>query len=185
MIKRRTAILIVLGILVAAAAGGTAFYRWKFPYGYSHCCSVQISLALLTYANDHAGRFPDGESSPEASLSLLYRLHYLPEPDFLRGMTVPADTVSRILKNGGLLGPETCGWHYVPGLSTTSDPRIAILWCKTALGHNGLRTWDHGREVLFVDGHCEGVSGADWPAFMRTQETLRRAVPAAPPKGPS
>lgn len=172
MSKGRTLVIAVLGILVAMAAGGMFYYKWKFPYGYSHCCSVAMANALCMYAIDHAGRYPDGESSPEASLSLLHRSRYIPDPEILRGMIVPEAPVRRILESGGLLCPDTCGWHYVPGLSASDDGGIAILWCKVPLGHDGQRTKDGGREVVFVNSRIDWVPGEKWPAFLEEQKRL-------------
>lgn len=135
--------LIVLGV---AFVSGFAYYRWKFPHGWSHCCIQIVASSLREYADDHEGKFPAGESSGEASLSLLYREQLL-DAYTLRGMTVPEKRVRAILDNGGLLGPTTCGWNYVPGLTKADNPELAILWCKEALGHNGDRNSRNGRTV--------------------------------------
>ena len=166
---------IFLALMLALAAtlvlGGLGWYRWHFPYGGSHCCIVGLSMSLQQYAEDHGGKYPAGEATPEACLSLLYRSNYATAYE-LRGMTVPEKTVRRILEGGGLLGPDTCGWQYVPGLTRGDDEKIAMLWCKTALGHNGDRTRDGGRQVTFLDGHIEWVSGGRWPGFLQEQKEL-------------
>jgi hypothetical protein len=79
-----------------------------------------------------------------------------------------------VLEQGRPLTPETCGWHYVEGLTMADDPRLALLWCKEALGHNGQRTPDGGRQVVHVGGMVDWVSGAEWNTFLAEQETLRR-----------
>jgi hypothetical protein len=134
-------VLVAIGILVASAM---VYYRVTFPYGHSHCCIIGMSFALEQYAEENGGTYPAGEASPEASLTLLYRSNYI-DPDTLRGMTVPEQTVRRILQGGGLLGPESCGWQYVPGLTRADDLGLALLWCKSPLGHNGQRTKNGGR----------------------------------------
>jgi hypothetical protein len=161
-------ILAVLGILVVA---GMVYYKWRFPYGASHCCILVMAGSLEQYANDNAGHYPAGQSSPEASLSLMYRSNYL-NAYMLRGMTVSEKTTSTILKSGGLLGPDTCGWHYTEGLTKLDDPKLALLYCKQALGHNGQRTEDGGRQVVFVGGDVEWISGEKWPSFVAEQKAL-------------
>ena len=172
MRKRISVATIILSLVAALVVGGLTYYRWKHPYGRSHCCSVAMVLALHSYANDNGGYFPAGESSPEASLSLLYRSGHCGEPGILRGMTASDETVRRILEGGGLLGPDTCGWHYVEGLTYAGDGRIALLWPKVALGHNGQRTKDGGRQVIFMGGDIRTIPGGEWDAFLAEQEQL-------------
>ncbi len=143
----------------------------SYPYGRSHCCLKQIGLALHLYASAHEGIFPAGESSPEASLSLLHR-GYDGDANTLRGKTVPLATVEKILDRGELLGPDTCGWHYVEGLTAADDPQIAVVWDKVGLGHNGETLRGGGHSVLFVDGSERILSQAEWPVFLAVQERL-------------
>lgn len=158
-------VVVVAGILVA-------YRRTVYPYGQSHCCILGMEFALAEYAHENGGKFPAGGKSPEADLSLLYTSQ-LVDANTLRGMTVSRKTVEGILNKGGLLGPDSCGWQYVPGLTLADDPGLALLWCKSALNHNGSRSKDGGREVLFIGGK-EWVSGDRWPAFLERQTDLRR-----------
>jgi hypothetical protein len=158
-----------LAVLLALLAGTYGFYRHRFPYGMSHCCILQFTGALEMYAQDNKGYFPAGQSSPEASLSLLYRAQLLPA-DILRGKTVPAHVVEKILRGGGLLRPETCGWHYHEGLSTNDDSRIAVIWDKVGLGHDGQNIDYH--EVLFLDGDRVFIPKSRWNAFLAEQQEL-------------
>lgn len=180
-----------IGLCVVLAGIEVARYRQKYPYGWSHCCINVLSMELWMYAEDHGGRYPAGETSPEACLSLLYRAktpdgHEYANPYLLRGMTVPEKTTKRILEGGGLLGPDSCGWHYVPGLTTNDDISIAIVWCKAPLHHNGEFQKDGGRQVGYVAGNVNYIPGNRWAAFLREQErllsnrsnSLLRAVPA-------
>lgn len=173
--------LAAVGVLIA---GATFYYKMVFPYGQSHCCIIQMSGALEQYAEENGGRFPSGGATPEASLSLLYRSNYL-DAYVLRGMTVPEKIVRGILEAGGVLGPESCGWHYVPGLTRADDADLALLWCKMPLGHNGQRMKDGGRQVVFIGRGIEWISGDKWPAFLSEQQALlehrsRRAVSGMP-----
>ena len=190
LLRRLVKIAIVLSIVVAAAYG---LLRWHikslYPYGSSHSCIKVLGGALANYAEAHDGFFPRGEATPEASLSLLAgrELHFVDEPEIavqiLRGKTIAADKVQRRLTAGELLDPESCGWHYVEGLTLQDDPALAILWDKVGLGHNGQRLADGGHEVLFDDGTSRIVSGSEWPGFLDRQHELLASRNAAAEKG--
>ena len=170
-----------LAVLASAMYGGFCWYgHYRYPYGPSHSCIKVLGLALSNYADAHDGLFPIGEATPEASLSLLagYGLDF----EVLRGKTVPADKVQVRLAAGELLDAETCGWHYVEGLTTKDDPALAIVWDKVGLGHNGERLSDGGHEVLFVDGSRRMVGGKDWSEFLNRQKELLAAREAAAKK---
>jgi len=164
-------IAIFFGIVSVLLIAKCVHYKSKYPYGHSHCCIKGMILALEQFAMENAGRYPSGESSAEASLSSLCRSNYI-DAYTLRGMIVSETTVRAILDNGGLLGPDSCGWHYADGLTLADDSRIALLYCKEPLGHNGNRTKDGGREVAFVGGNIEWISGERWSAFLEEQKKL-------------
>lgn len=165
MWKTRLVILLAGVVLI-----GWALHRYYFPYGQSHCCILGVGTALHAYAEDHGGHFPFGGKNPEASLSLLYS-NYL-DAYTLRGKTVPLKTVQEALAQDGKLGPESCGWHYVEGLTEADDPGIAIVWDKVGLGHNGERLKRGGHEVIFVDGDRRFISAVEWTTFLERQKTL-------------
>jgi hypothetical protein len=83
--------------------------------------------------------------------------------------------VQAILDSGGKLGPTTCGWHYVEGLNTKDDPRLAILWDKNRLGHNGESPPRFGTAVIFADGSIRPILEEDWDAFLKGQQELLAA----------
>jgi len=128
-------------------------------------------LALQHYADTHGGAFPAGEATPEASLSLLFKAE-LADADLLRGKTVPYSVVKEILDRGQLLGPDSCGWHYVEGLRTDDDPRIAIFWDKAGLGHNGELLAGGGHIVWFVKSNHPHIPASEWSKFLAEQEEL-------------
>jgi hypothetical protein len=164
--------------LLAMAGGAYAYYRYSFPYGWSHCCDKQLDLALYEYAERHEGWYARGEATPEASLSLLFRENpYL--ANVLRGKTVPEAAVLERLQSGQLLTPETCGWHYVEGLRKGDDPRLALFWDKVGLGHNGGRLPDGGHHVWFLGGP-EYISGEKWDSFLEEQGRLRAKLGRRP-----
>jgi len=171
--KRLRPWLIALTVLGALACGGWGYYRWCFPYGWSHSCDKQLMFALRLYAEAHNGAYPAGRETPEASLSLLYPTYA--NAAVLQGKTVPLHEVKAILERGERLGPDTCGWHYVEGLTVKDDPQLALCWDKAGLGHNGERRSDGGRMVIFVGRGMEYIPGAQWDAFLEQQQALLEA----------
>ena len=139
------------------SALGNAAWRHQYPYGFSHCCDLQLYQGLAEYARTHGGAFPAGEATPEASLSLLYR-----EKAEWGGPLADAESTARQdrarvrgqgdSRSGKLLAPETCGWHYVEGLRLDDDRRLALFWDKAGLDHNGGRMPQGGHIVIFVNG---------------------------------
>lgn len=163
-------ITVCLIVVAAISCAAWSEYHWYFPYGQSHCCDKQLRLALENYADQHGGRYPAGEKTPEASLSLL-------SPDYagehlLRGKTVPVEKVEKLLAAGRRLDPETCDWHYVDGLTKSDDGRIAIFWDKVGLGHNGQRLPEGGHSVYFLNYEHRVVTDAEWPQFLEEQAKL-------------
>lgn len=161
------AIALLVVVLVCSV-----YYRRMYPYGWSHCCDLQLSEALQEYAENHNGAFPTGGPTPEASLSLLYSNVDWVTPNLLRGRTIPEAVVEEALKRDGRLGPESCGWHYVEGLRVDDDPGLAIFWDKIGLGHNGQRLSYPGHTVLFIDRDRRFIPESDWQAFLSEQAGL-------------
>ena len=176
---RRRLVLLAITIVASVFASPFLWYRWTFPYGRSHSCDACLRKALYLYAKDHGGTFPAGEATPEASLSLLYPQYASAE--LLQGRTVPLDVVKARLKRGERLSPETCGWHYVEGLTLDDDPNLALLWGKVPLGHNGQRSLDGGQVVQFVSLE-NYIAGADWDDFLANQAKLYAARNRSSPR---
>ena len=175
MVKRRTRILFGVSVLLLIV-GGAAFARWRyiFPFGEIHRCDTALYLALRNYASTHGGRFPHGESTPEASLSLLYREKFVDadEADILRAITVPKEVITEQARSGQLLNADTCGWHYVEGLRDTDSTELALFWDKAGLGHWGERLEAGGYIVTFVSGSKRHVPASQWAAFLEIQRKL-------------
>jgi hypothetical protein len=172
---------ILLSGVASIAGAGYAYYRYQYPYGRSHCCDKQLMIMLQIYAHGHNGWFPKGESCPEASLSLLHQAYpQIDLTDLLRGKIVPLAEVEERLTAGKLLTPQTCGWHYVEGLRSTDDHKLALFWDKVGLGHNGERLWGGGHYVCFVSGEIKTIDGDHWDAFLQEQEQLRKALKRSP-----
>lgn len=176
-LTKRSAIgLVCLAMLLTIGIGGVYAWRWyTFPYGFSHCCLKQLGTALRSYAEDHDGHFPSGGGSPEASLSLLFRGDYGMDGQILCGKTKSPEVAQAILERGELLGSDTCDWHYVEGLTLADDRRLAIVWDKVGLGHNGQKLPQGGHSVLRLLGAEEVIPESEWPAFLEMQEQLMAA----------
>jgi hypothetical protein len=126
----------------------------------------------MIYATDHGGKYPSGGPTPEASLSLLYP-KYLSSPTIIAGKSGPIERATKILKSGGLLGPNDCNWHYVEGLNDMDNSELAILWDKLpGLGHNCERLNDGLRGVVYLDGSSEYIPAARWEKFLAQQNKL-------------
>jgi hypothetical protein len=126
---------------------------------------------LVQYAESHNGVFPAGQATPEASLSLLYRM----DPNvayLLAGKSASIEDAEMLLASGQLLDPKTCSWHYVEGLRKSDDPRLALFWDKIGLGHHGERMTGEGHNVWFIGGRYRWVPAEEWPAFLKEQENL-------------
>lgn len=169
----KLALLLVLFGCVTAVAGGWLWYRWKYPYGRSHSCDKLLWFALLDYADDNGGVFPAGEGTPEASLSLLYPKYA--DAHVLSGKTVQPEVAQAILDRGELLGPETCGWHYVEGLERGGDSRLALFWDKARLGHRGERLSEGRTAVFFLSIGHKYISEAEWADFLTQHEELLKS----------
>jgi hypothetical protein len=173
-LRRTLTAALLLGTVAAAAYYEVRRSLPQYPYGWSHCCDKILMNALHQYAERHDGWFPKGEESAEASLSLLHRDD--PESvdaDLLRGKTVDESLVQARLAAGQLLTPNTCGWHYVPGLRKGDNRRLALFWDKVGLGHNGERLPEGGHWVCFVGMEIEYIPGTQWADFLSEQERLR------------
>ena len=182
LLRRWTFVRVIAAISVLLV-GACAYQGWRFhqqyPFGMTHCCDKILASELQRYAERHEGWFPKGESSPEASLSLLYR----DDPNILStlpGKTVPEATVRAIREGGGLLGPTTCGWHYVEGLRSDDDARLGLFWDKVGMNHNGGLLPDGGHYVCRVSGGIDYVPSKDWTAFLIEQTELHKQLKRTP-----
>ena len=126
-----------------------------------------MGSALLGYAMDNGGRFPNQDGNPSQSLDLLLNPKYLHNSNILAGFT------------GRIGGTEASfcaqsSWIYVPGLTTNSNPKIAILWDrKIGLDWSGRKSISH--YYIAVDGQIHQVPVRLWDQFLIQQEVLRNA----------
>jgi hypothetical protein len=177
-------LIVLLAVLALGGGAISVYWRNQYPYGWSHCCDLCLGGLLIAYADEHDGHFPAGEKTPEASLSLLYLVYpKQATAELLRGKTVPVEVVQAILDRGERLGPDSCGWHYVEGLTLADNPKLALFWDKAGLGHNGERLREGGHRVIMLNGMPRYVSAAEWPEFMKEQQALLAERVHGPRKG--
>jgi hypothetical protein len=155
------------------------WFRQYLPYGSSHCCAKALASGLQMYAEEHAGSFPAGSPTSEASLSLLVKGGQIGSTnsalEILRGKTVPFKMTQAAWNRDGFLGSDSCGWYYVAGLKIGDDPELAVAWDKYGLGHNGQRLPSGGHEVITVDGYRGYITGTRWDEFIEQQRQLLAA----------
>ncbi len=163
----------LIAVAVALVVGSLFFvayrsYRHRYPFGMGHRCDKGLWFALIEYADAHGGRFPSGEATPEASLSLIGREYaYL-----LAHRGTSPEIVAQMLDRGELLDPETCGWNYVEGLRLDSNPKLALFWDKEGLDEMGRRLPKGGHVVSFVGWPYEYVPASRWDSFLEEQRKL-------------
>ncbi|MPN59134.1 hypothetical protein SDC9_206853 [bioreactor metagenome] len=81
----------------------------------------------------------------------------------------------KALETGAPIPEQDCSRIYIQGLSTSSNPQIAILWDKksTRGGDHGRKPWHPRlREVCLVDGTIQRIQDQDWAAFVANQVDL-------------
>ena len=167
------------GVLVVVVPLGVwGWWHYTFPYGWSHSCSKCLGMSLRLYAEDNNGLLPCGAATPEGSLSLLLKS----DPSVkraLRGKNISQRTVDEAIARDGLLGPASCGWHYVEGLRESDDLQIAVVWDKAiGLSHNGERASGLMHEVVMLDGSMQYITRKHWPEFVEQQKRLLIAAMA-------
>jgi hypothetical protein len=47
----RSVLLVLVALIVGGAIVLGGYWRWKYPYGRSHCCIIQMMFALARYAD--------------------------------------------------------------------------------------------------------------------------------------
>ncbi len=166
--KLKIAVVLVVVLFGSAYGLSRSLRHYYYPFGCYHRCDKQLWFALQEYAQQHGGKFPYGQASPEASLSLLGpKYGYL-----LRRRDVPLDVVQQMLDSGELLGPETCGYNYTEGLCLDSNPKLALFWDKEGLSEMGRRFSTGGHIVAFVGADWQHIPDAIFGDFLDQQQRL-------------
>src|SRR5262249_60895220 len=108
--KRWRAVLLTLAALAGLVGSGWLYYRWEYPYGWSHSCDKQLMFALHQYAEDHGGAYSAGEVKPETSLRLLYPQDA--KEKVFQGKNVPIDMGKGTLERVKRLRPDNLVVHF-------------------------------------------------------------------------
>lgn len=152
--------------------GGYAAYTYYYPYG-ARPASLPLMLAALgDYGHQNSGSFPDARGEPLDSLRLLCP-RYLPESEPLAGLSGNIKLLRKQVIGNFRITADASSWVYWPGLKTDDNPDIALIWERVSgVRFNGSRA--HGHEVGFVGGYMRQVPDAEWEAFLKEQERLRK-----------
>ena len=127
---------------------------------------VDFDIPLLTYAQDHDGRFPDGGDTADVALAKLAEPRYGVQPQLLCGKSVLPEVTEWGLHETHSLTPDTCGWRYQPGLTLCDNPQLAIIWDKVGTDEFYYDCSLRGsHEVLYLGGTKVYVRANDWPLF--------------------
>jgi hypothetical protein len=133
-------------------------------------------FALLNYASDHDGWFPNSAKGPLDALQKLYP-EYAPSGIELSGISGNIDATVAALRNNTPLDQSLTSWVYMQGFRKDDDPNLAVLWeLRGGLYPDGRRNSLGGHAVLLIGGDITNVPAADWESFMKQQEQLRTAV---------
>ena len=144
------------------------YFRWLYPYGHRVGCMPNLMGALSYYAREHNGWYPRDGKTPLQCLQVFYP-DYL--GDELAGLTGNRQAVSQRLRNGQPIDESISSWVYNPGLRLDDNPRLAIIWERTAgVTVNGHR--EEGHAVGFVNGEVKQIEAVQWTSFLQQQREL-------------
>jgi len=128
---------------------------------------------LSDYAYANSGNFPSLENSDSSPIGELFP-DYCPDGGELAGLSGDKEKVIELLKLSKNLPHEATSWHLVSGLTTNSNPRLALLWEKSDRIYASSRRWpEGGHAVLLVDGTITNVPKVVWGQFISEQQQLR------------
>ena len=132
----------------------------------SSCSSnlKQIGIALAMHAGDNGGRFP--AASGAEGLELLRKGNYLTDPGCYICPSSNAKSGAGALTYGSKTEPASTSYAYHGGLKQSDRPDLAMaadLTGEPDIAANGGKPnhSDYGN-ILFVDGHVTGFTGASW-----------------------
>jgi hypothetical protein len=169
-------------VFVATAVGCFVYIRThplvfnESFFGHAHCIA-QAAGSLRQYAFEHQSNYPTHTNGYGDALLLLVK-EYLPAAPCFTGPGYDHDVFKEALVSNGDVIEEKCGRVYIQGLTTSSDPEIAIMFDKlpTPGGDHchGLArlTAPPSREVVLVDGSHLTMRESKWPEFSKKQIEL-------------
>jgi len=175
-LQRLLIVLIITTVILFVCVRARPLVFNESFFGHAHCIA-QAGGSLLQYASEHQSNFPTHTNGYGDALLLVVK-EYLPEGPCLTGPGYDSDVFKKALASNGNVDEATCGRVYIQGLTTSSDPEIAILFDKlpTPGGDHchGLArlTAPLCREVLFVDGSHRMIQESEWLEFSQKQIEL-------------
>jgi len=178
---KRKRVLFTLAFIVLGFIGAAMCVK-KHPLVFSESlfahthCMPQASGLLVQYALEHGGKFPEHTNGYGDALLLLCA----EDPTAWQVLTGPgydSEAHKKWLVAHVDVAESECGHVYVQGLSTNSNPDIAILFDKSpSTGdhcHFPQRLWaTPKRDVSFVYGGWAMIEESAWPAFASNQIEL-------------
>lgn len=173
----KTLLTILLMALLCAVVAVTvsAWRSYLYPFGRRPCTLQCMFGGLEQYASEHEGWFPKSDRGSYAALQQLYPTNCSALE--VAGVTGNIGLVEAALKQGKLLNEALTSWVYMPGFRNDDPHDIAILWeSRGGFFADGRRNSVGARPVLFIGGHMTNIPAADWEAFLRGQEQMRKTV---------
>ena len=179
-LKKRFTVVLCAGFAVVALC---TFYVRTHPLVFNESfsehahCIKGTGLSLLTYAQDHQGRFPFHTNGYGDALLLITN----EMADFWAGFTGPGydgGVFAEAARTGRHIPEEACGRVYVQGLSRADNPQIALLFDKLPTPGG-----DHChflarlraplvREVWTIADGVKVIPENEWPAYSNQQIEL-------------
>jgi hypothetical protein len=132
-------------------------------------------MSLNSYAAVNAGQFPFHTNGYPQALVKWARFEPWIVPSLV-GVDDDGSWLTAAVTSGVPVNETNCTRIYVQGLSTASNPQIAVLFDRYAVKggdhFRGLPGKPFLREACFVDGSNEMIPVDRWPAFASNQVQL-------------
>jgi hypothetical protein len=158
-------IFIFSAISLFTLCGLALHYVIVGPHGPRQAFLRLIDTDLANYAHDHGGALP-------ATLDELYPAYSTPGVE-LAGLSGNVQKVTNALQRGIPISNIT-SWVYVPGLTVSDDPNIAVLWeSEPGISASGKRRIRQSRAVLLLGSDISNVPMSAWRSFQLQQQQLR------------
>ncbi len=161
-------------VLVLGATAAVGFLIWNWGRVHKHCIKL-VAMSLNNYAAVNAGQFPFHTNGYPQALVKWARFEPWIVPSLV-GVDDDGSWLTAAVTSGVPVNETNCTRIYVQGLSTASNPQIAVLFDRYAVKggdhFRGLPGQPFLREACFVDGSHEMIPVARWPAFASNQVQL-------------
>ncbi len=144
-------------LVFAAAVLSSGHPQSRAPALVVQCASNmrQIGLAMMMYANEHGGAFPESLHEILEKEDITAEVFVCPSSNDTRAV---GPTTRAVLDEFD--SPGHCSYIYLgKGLNDQCDPGTPVLYEPPSIHHGGMN-------VLFADGHVEFFSGTDAPTIL-------------------